>query len=97
MEMRFKEAAENFCKTGKASVPFTPFLPAAGRDFYENLPVELKEDLIMQGEKYLNYSYPRIQAVDYMAFCRTGNRVDYETLFFTRRYVLNILVIAECI
>ena len=97
MEMRFKEAAADYCRTGKALIPFVPFPTAAGRDFYESLPNDLKAGLIKQGEKYLNYSYPGIQAVDYMAFCRTGNRVDYETLFFTRRYALNILVIAECV
>ena len=97
MEMRFKEAAENYCRTEKSFTPFIPFMPAADRDFYESLPDDLRTDLTAQGEKYLNYSYPHIRAVDYMAFCRTGNRVDYETLFFSRRYVLNILVSAECI
>ena len=97
MEMRFKGTAEEFCKTGKAFASFSPLPPAADRDFYENLPDDLKAGLIRQGEKYLNYSYPAIKAVDYMAFRRTGNRTDYETLYFSRRYALGILVTAECI
>ena len=97
MERRFKEAAEDFCKTGKDFVSFSPFPSAAARDLYENLPAELTGGLIRQGENYLNYSYPAIKAVDYMAFRRTGNRTDYETLYFSRRHALGILVTAECV
>ena len=96
MEMRFKEAAAAFLSTGKTLGSFTPFPAATDRDFYENLPEELTRGLIRQGEKYLGYSYPAISAADYMAFKRTGNRTDYETLYFSRRYALNILVMAEC-
>lgn len=97
MEMKFKEAAENFCRKGIAPAPFVPFPSASDRDFYEKLPDDLKADLIKHAEKYLHYSYPPINAVDYMAFCRTGNRTDYEALYFSRRHALNILVSAECI
>lgn len=97
MEMRFKETAHNFCKTGKAFASFSSFPPAADRDFYENLPANLTAELIRQGENYLGYSYPAINAVDYMAFRRTGNRTDYETLYFSRRHVLGILITAECV
>ena len=97
MEMRFKETAENFCKAENAFASFSPFPPAADRDFYKNIPAELTDRLIRQGEHYLRYSYPAIKAVDYMAFRRTGNRTDYETLYFSRRYALGILATAECI
>ena len=96
MEMRFREAAEDFCKTGKDFASFSPFPSAAGTDFYGNLPAKLTEELIKQGENYLGYSYPVIKAVDYMAFRRTGNRTDYEALHFSRRHALGILVTAEC-
>lgn len=96
MEMRFKEAVEDFCKTGKDIASFSPFPPAADRNFYDSLPAKLTEELIKQGENYLGYSYPAIKAVDYMAFRRTGNRTDYETLYFSRRHALCILVTAEC-
>lgn len=35
-------------------------------------------------------------AAAYMAFCRTGNRADYEKPYFAVRHLLNRLVLAEC-
>ncbi len=95
--MSFAKVAEAFLNEKKALLKFCPFPPASHRDAYENLPPDLKKTLVALGEDYLGYSYPPIYATTYMAFKRTGNRVDFEDIYFQRRYALNSLVVAECV
>lgn len=66
------------------------------RTAWEQIPLSHKIKLIKEGEGYLNFDYPVITAKNYMNFLRTGNRVDFEDLYFNRRYALNALVLAEC-
>ncbi|NLZ81256.1 MAG: heparinase [Clostridiales bacterium] len=66
------------------------------RDSWTNIPLSHKTCLIKEGERYVNYDYPIITATSYMNFLRTGNRVDFEDIYFKRRYALNALVLAEC-
>lgn len=96
MEMRFKETADNYLERVNGLQPFSPFPRASDRAAWEHLPDALKKQLITLGEKYLHYEYPAIRATDFMAFKRTGSRVNYEELYFARRYALNSLVLAEC-
>ena len=96
MEMRFKEAAEKFLSDGKAFLPFQPFPVASQRKAYKELDSELTGKLIRQGEAEMESPYPKLHATDFMAFKRTGNRVDFENLYFGRRYQLNSFVVAEC-
>ncbi len=97
MEMLFSTTAQNFSKKGKALKPFHPFPNPGSRTDYENLPEQLKTRILQEGERYLSYSYPCIKATDFMAFKRTGNRVNFEDIYFARRHALNSLVLAECI
>lgn len=97
MEMRFLEAAETFLSKNGTLLPFRPFPTASQREEYVKLPSWLKQKVISIGENFLGYSYPPIHATDFMAFARTGNRVDYEDIYFARRYALNSLVAAECV
>lgn len=76
---------------------FTPFSSISNRMAWDKLDHTLKEKLILEGEKYLNYSYPMLPATLFLNFTRTGNRTLYETSYFKRRNVLNTLVLAECI
>lgn len=96
MEKRFSEAAKTFLEKGGAFSELQPFPPLPERSAYEQLPQQLKERLITMGEARLGYAYPSIRATDFMDFCRTGNRVTYENLYFSRRHALNDLVLAEC-
>lgn len=97
MEMRFKEAAEKFLDSGADLLEFCPFPPASDRTAYEQLPNRLRQKLVAHGETCLNYPFPPILATDFMAFKRTGNRVNFEDVYFGRRYALNSLVLAECV
>lgn len=81
---------------GKIDV-FRPYSPASDRAGWNALPEKLKEDLVHQGEQYLNYTYPLIPAVKYMEFVRIGNRSMFEDYYFGRRRVLNALIMAECV
>lgn len=76
---------------------FTPCPPASFRESWEKLPQDLKQRLVTEGEKYLNFRFPSILATDFMEFCRTGNRVNYEDRLFERMIVLDSLVLAECV
>lgn len=97
MESRFQEAADLFMAKNKELQDFIPFPPASDRNAYDHLPTELKKRLIAQGEVCPDCPYPPIYATDFMAFKRTGNRVNFENLYFKRRYNLNSLVLAECV
>lgn len=76
---------------------FSPCPPASCRAPWENLPENVKELLIKEGEKYISFRFPSILATEFMAFCRTGNRVNYEDKLFERMIILDTLVLAECV
>ncbi|NJP40180.1 heparinase [Oscillospiraceae bacterium HV4-5-C5C] len=76
---------------------FRPYAVAENRTDWEQLvPEYLRRDLIQAARSFLHYDFPLLKAVDYMGFYRTGNRVDFELPYFTRRRVLNTLIMAEC-
>lgn len=97
MKMKWKETAEAFLATGRDLQQFRPFPAADRRNVWEALPPELKERLIAHGEACLDGSWQPVLATDFMNFKRTGNRVDFEKIYFERRYRLNSLVMAECV
>ncbi len=97
METRFQQAATHFLSSKRELLPFAPFPKASKRKDYEELPEELKEDLIRQGEAHLGETFAPLPATAYMAFQRTGNRADFEALYFARRHLLNAYTAAECI
>ncbi len=72
------------------SIPIFP--PATDRAFWES---KYDEEYIIQGEKFLNYSWPHILATDFMAFKKDGNRLKQETPFFERRRAVLALLRAE--
>lgn len=94
MKMEFSQCAHNYTGDFK---DFCPFSAVKDGSICKLLPSKIVQNIIAEGEHYLNFSYPVIQASDYMAFKRTGNRVDFESVYFTRRHALNALVLAECV
>lgn len=75
---------------------FLPCPPAADRNAWDHVAEDVKRRLIHNGETHLGYRHPVILATDYMEFCRSGDRENYQTLLFARRMILNDLVLAEC-
>lgn len=78
------------------------FRPLAGEGVmkpdFRKLSRELSDKLVRDGEYYLqNYTFPCIAPSLYMEYQRTGNRVDFEDVYFTKRMALDSLVLAECV
>ncbi len=93
IEMKCRQTAQTFKGDFREYAPF----PGSGDlSAYRELPRKLREEILAEGEKYLGFAYPPILATDYMRFKRTGNRVDFEDVYFTRRHALCALVLAEC-
>lgn len=81
----------------EALLPYRPFPGIADRNYWEGLDDKLKQELVAAGGEALKKPYPQILATDFMDFKRTGNRKNYEDIFFGRRYILNSCVLAECV
>lgn len=75
---------------------FNLYPSAASRTRWEALGVHLKQELVTNGEQYLDFEYPMLPATKYMEFCRNGNREPYQQLFYARRWALIALTLAEC-
>lgn len=76
---------------------FTPCADISGRDFWDSLPGELRQELIRNGEASSDFDWKRLLASDYMEFSRTGDRTRYENIYNRRRCALDHLVLAECV
>ncbi|MCR4588974.1 MAG: heparinase II/III-family protein [Lachnospiraceae bacterium] len=75
---------------------FAPYPALKDRSSWQALPKDVTKELISEAASLLPYTYPSLSAVDYMLFSRTGNRVDFESLYFERRRSLCTFVLAEC-
>lgn len=75
-----------------------PFSQAErGVSAFDALTVPLRDDLLERGERALSSPWSQILSSHYRAYCRTGDRAGFETLYFSRRLKLNHLVLAECV
>ncbi len=54
-----------------------------------------REEIVRAAEGRMGYDFPHISATMFMNFKRTGNRVDYEDVYFGKRRALNDLVLGE--
>ena len=75
---------------------FHPF-PLAGDASWIELPQEIKDQFIKEGEAHLNKSWVAVPAMLFTSFRKDGNRSEYEKYLFGRRDVLIRLVIAELV
>ncbi len=64
---------------------------------WERLGEHLRAELLAEAEKALLEPWSQILAKDYRAYVETGNRADFEALYFGRRLKLNHLVLGECV
>ncbi len=76
---------------------FLPFPSAEDRVAWNSLDEEWKNNTLLLGQKYIGYLYSYLSPTDFMDFLRTGNRVMFEDKYFSKRLVLNALVLAECV
>jgi hypothetical protein len=90
----FREAAAHI------SPVFSEFLPGArfeDRDAWQGVADELKIHVLKDAEAASGRSWSVIRAEDYRQFSITGNRADFEALYFSRRRMLNDLVLGELV
>lgn len=90
----FFEHAESFNNNFSS---FGRYPSISDRNAWNSLDDNWKQETIALGEQYLNFSYLPLSATDFMEFCRTGNRTNYEKKCFEKRHALNALVLAECV
>lgn len=83
-------------KWDRPFLPFTPAAPIQDRGYWEGLGKDIISRLIADGEAHLPADWGTILATDYLEFSRTGNREHFEDKQFSRRTLLNTLVLAEC-
>ena len=89
----YKEISDSFNGSLKDYIPFPKYQDHAS---YDALPAENRSLAIKNAEKYLHFNFTGIPATVFMEYVRTGNRKDFETLNFTKRYALNALILGEC-
>ena len=74
---------------------WVPYPRYTNRAAWDSLFSDSKQQMIRNGEKYLNYKWNVIKATDYLEYGRTGNRTIMEQPFEENRRALNSLFIAE--
>ncbi|MFT3901733.1 MAG: heparinase II/III family protein [Niabella sp.] len=65
------------------------------REGWGKLTQSVKETLIANGEKYLDYTWKVVKATDYLEYERSGDRKIMETAFGSNNSALSHLVFAE--
>ncbi|MBB4234567.1 heparinase II/III domain-containing protein [Rhizobium esperanzae] len=76
---------------------FTPGATAADRAIWNAVPQTMRNAVLRDAETTLARSWPLITASDYRQYTETGNRSRFEELYFTRRRMLNDLVLGELV
>lgn len=79
------------------SKKFQPFPARTERQVWNNIPLPVRNAVIQDASKYLNYTWPSLPASLFQEFSQSGNRSHYETAYFSRRQALSSLVLAECV
>lgn len=74
-----------------------PYPTASQRDAWEKLPSALRDSLIREGEKALDYEWKPLLATRFLEYARIGDRANYERENFERRNTLVTLALAECV
>ncbi len=74
-----------------------PFPAFKEREAWKALPEEVAAHLVRLGEEALQKPLPPLPATLYLGYARTGNRSEFERVYFERRAQLQNLVLAECV
>ncbi|MCF6332390.1 MAG: heparinase II/III-family protein [Draconibacterium sp.] len=65
------------------------------RDFWNNLPADLKKQYVAAAEEYLDYDWPAVKATDYLEIIRSGDR--RQGAYAAPRRALMALVMGELV
>jgi hypothetical protein len=74
-----------------------PFPTVRERERWQELPTQVTSRLLALGNQSLNKPLPSLPATLYLGYARTGNRSEFEEVYFERRVMLQNLVLAECV
>lgn len=74
---------------------FMPGAPVEDRAAWHAVSNEMRSAVLRDAETALGRPWPVIRASDYREYSLTGNRSRFESLYFSRRRMLNDLVLAE--
>jgi hypothetical protein len=83
----------------RALIPLSqwhPF-PKTGKEWQEIMPDTIREKIIGEAEQYAILPFQSLPASLMLEYVRSGNRTDYETVFFQKREQLFTLSLAEAI
>ena len=75
---------------------FTPAWLYADRAAWSSLPGDYAARLLVTAERCPD-QWPALEASQYLAFSRNGDRIGYETPYMQRRRMLNALALGECV
>jgi hypothetical protein len=87
-------------KVGQVLIPrerWQPWPKCSDRSAWEELPAQVRKDLVASGEQHLGQAWPDLPATLFLEYAREGNRSRYEHEHFARRTALTDLIIAECV
>ena len=76
---------------------FHPFPRASEREAWSAITPEAKREWISVAEIYKDFTWPTITVDKYLHFKQTVENLPYLNLFYERRSVLGVFVIAECL
>ncbi|OHV24029.1 heparinase [Rhizobium sp. RMa-01] len=76
---------------------FTPGAVCSDRERWNGVPQAVRDVVVRDAEATLVRSWPLITVSDYREYTATGNRSRFEALYFTRRRMLNDLVLGELV
>ncbi|MGG7576854.1 heparinase II/III domain-containing protein [Rhizobium sp. Nf11,1] len=76
---------------------FTPGAVSSDRDRWSAVPQAMREAVIRDAEATFARAWPLITASDYREYTTSGNRSRFEELYFTRRRMLNDVVLGELV
>ncbi|SFC43973.1 Heparinase II/III-like protein [Parapedobacter composti] len=74
---------------------WVPYPDYTDREAWSRLTDVVSEQLIAEGEKYLDFEWRVVKATDYIEFERSGSRATMETPFGANSNALSALVLAE--
>ncbi|SCB61079.1 Heparinase II/III-like protein [Rhizobium aethiopicum] len=76
---------------------FTPGTVSSDRERWSAVPQAMRDAVVRDAEATLARDWPLITASDYREYTANGNRSRFEELYFTRRRMLNDVVLGELV